>query len=119
MSFLARSASATITASLRRIPGPRHYIEPVIASPYRTAPTPRSPSPTAVNSTHTPYGGPGRSASRRTSTTPSRRGSRPPAPAGPRLGLAVTPDAQTIYVDEPGNPLAVLADGNTSGGELR
>ncbi len=40
-------------------------------------------------------------------------------PGWPRLGLAVTPDAQTIYVDEPGNPLAVLADGNTSGGELR
>ncbi|MBW0010172.1 MAG: methyltransferase domain-containing protein, partial [Pseudonocardiales bacterium] len=27
-------------------------------------------------------------------------------PGWPRLGLAVTPDTQTIYIDEPGNPLA-------------
>jgi hypothetical protein len=30
-------------------------------------------------------------------------------PGWPRLGLTVTPDAQTIHVDEPGNTLAVLA----------
>lgn len=29
-------------------------------------------------------------------------------PSWPRLGLTVTPDTQTIYVDEPGNTLAAL-----------
>jgi protein-L-isoaspartate O-methyltransferase len=37
-------------------------------------------------------------------------------PDWPRLGLAVTGDAQTIYVDEPGNPLAVLAGGYSRSG---
>jgi methyltransferase of ATP-grasp peptide maturase system len=40
-------------------------------------------------------------------------------PGWSRLGLTVTPAAQTIYVDEPGNSLAVLTGGNTSGGEPR
>ena len=31
-------------------------------------------------------------------------------PGWPRLGLAVTPNNQTIYLDEPSRPLAVLAD---------
>jgi hypothetical protein len=34
---------------------------------------------------------------------------RPGRPGWPRLGLIVTPDHQTIYVDKPDNPLAVLA----------
>ncbi|MGH3669174.1 MAG: methyltransferase domain-containing protein [Pseudonocardiaceae bacterium] len=36
-------------------------------------------------------------------------------PGWPRLGLAVTADAQTIYVDDPGNPLADLASGHNPG----
>jgi hypothetical protein len=31
-------------------------------------------------------------------------------PGWPRLGLTVTPTSQTIFVDEPGNHIAVLAD---------
>lgn len=37
-------------------------------------------------------------------------------PGWPRLGLAVTAGAQTIYVDEPGNPLAALAGGHNPAG---
>ena len=43
-------------------------------------------------------------------------------PGWSRLGLAVTPDQQVIYVDEPGSILAVLASEHTpdaTGGELR
>jgi hypothetical protein len=43
-------------------------------------------------------------------------------PGWPRLGLAVTADTQTIYVDDPGSPLAVLAGEHvpaTTSGKLR